>query len=490
MKATRALFIASAMTLGVGGLTLACKPANSDISTSEVKDFAFSATAANFAVLFGSGANGPQDAVDGDIMRYKNHLSTGYLGKFEIAMADAAPTRAAVLAAFQGIAAKSGADSSLFVSYSGTQTDGKFKVADGEVSLDDIVAALGGKHVARFYLMNDSAGNKKGVFLTRGSRAAPLLGEIVEFNGFSTAGAKSGGAYNGRLSAEFTGVTDKALVMFTQNHQNPTLGSFYNAVVAGTKAAAIQPTEWYVSDQKLLNQVVFNAATFPPTNSQPLNLAAAAAGINVPDGINLALTKPDGTVTSLKEVAGSAKAIVLKIATKWCKPCAQMSARLERNAQFQAKLKSGEVAFAEIIAVPKTENDGQDVTASLTEWQTRLTEADPGVAQAAMSHSFGVDKHIAELTAETLNNMVPGQATDHCPFMVLLGDGGKVLAGSAQAPNEVAVLKALGIKAEVPAPSNAGAGADHQATDESMKNLFQGAGQDTNANESGNFELK
>ena len=88
--------------------------------------------------------------------------------------------------------------------------------------------------------------------------------------------------------------------------------------------------------------------------------------------------------------------------------------------------------------------------------------------------------------------MTPAHATDHCPFLVLLGDGGKVLAGSAQSPNEVEVLNALGIQADVPAPTSAGAGPDHQNGDDALKSLFEaggGAQKDPNANEIGNFEL-
>lgn len=472
MKATRIVLFAAAMAIG-GGFTAGCKPLAR--KNSGTKDFAFSATAANFAVLFGSGGSGPQDPVGGDILRYKNYLATGYLGRFEVALAEAAPTKNAVLAAFQGVASKMNNDSSLFVAYSGAVNMGKLKVADGDIALAEIAAALGGKKFARFILMNDSEGNVRGTFLTRGSSAVASFGQVIEFSGFSAAGSRAGGAYGGRLSAEFSGVTDKALVFFTQNNRNPTLGSFYNAVVAGTRLTAAQPAEWYVSDPAILTQVLFNPATFPRSDATQLNLTAIPKGMTLPDSLNLALIKPDGSATSLRELASTSKAVVFKIATKWCKPCAQMSARLARNEQLQAKIRAGDVALIEILAVPKAENNGQDVVASLAEWKNRLVEADAGAAESAMTHAYGVNKYIAELSAETLARMVPAQATDHCPFMVLLGEGGKVMAGSAQAPNEVMVMNALGIQVVVPpvaAGAASSAGADHQATDAVLGSLF------------------
>ena len=481
--------IASAMTLGIGGLAAACKPAGNPARTgADIKDFAVDATAANFAVVIGHGRNTADDAAGGDKLRYTNYLSTGYLGKFKVALADAAATKASVISAFQEIAGSMQENSSLFLAYTGEQHNGKFQLADGELSMADLVAQLGGKKFARFYLMNDSVGNAKGQFLTRDQPFSAQLGQIIEFNAFSSAGSK-GGAYNGRLSAEFSGVTDKALLIYTQSQRNPTLGSFYNAIVSGTKAAANQPAEWYVSDPKVLNEVIFNPATFPPKSTATLNLASAPAAA-LPAALDMKVTKADGTQTTLHAAVGSAKTVMFKIATKWCKPCAAMSTRLAANAQLQAKIASGDVAVFEAVAVPKTESDGQDVAAAVVQYGTLLTAANASVAPVAMQHAYGVDSHIAELVSGPLAAMNPAQTTDHCPFLVLLDRSGRVVAGSAQEPTEVAVMKALGIEVAAPTVSNEGAGADHAAGAEQLDGLFKGPAGDTKANEAGDFELK
>jgi hypothetical protein len=416
------------------------------------KDFAYSATAKNYAIIAGFNPEDP-DGVKTDVANWKNMLSRGQLGTFEVIYASDGASAAAVKAAFEKVGAEMSADSTVLFAFSGRSNVRDLRASDGPFTFADEIAAMAasargagktGGH--RLYVFTDAspeAAEKRegaGIDKNRYALAAgvqalegdqPLFGEVFEFSAASTDLSKNKAqvSYNGRFTYEFIKTLDKYVGGKATETANPTLATFFDAVVAATASSEFGGARYSVHPDGLVRESMFSGAILQrhrDTQAQAQATAttttvpAAPGSSDAPFALSLALSGKGGATDINKIFKGSK--MLIEVSASWCGPCANLAGEIADDAAIQELGKSGKCSHATILP--------NDNNSNLDDWNSATNNA-------AADASFQFDGSSQELTDQFLSKL-KGQsvAVEFFPTVFVIDRSGSVVSLGAESALE------------------------------------------------------
>ncbi len=442
----------------------ACKDKPQQVSNP--KDFAYSATAKNFAVMAGFSAR--NDIVQTDIANWENLLNREQLGKFTpVYIEKTNATVAKLKAAFKMIGSQMTADSTIVFAYSGPGKSGQL-VADKEFTYEDLAMSLQEglstnkqvKKAKRFYLFieteipaSDAAtadDQLEKVFtnFNAAEKKQSAFEEALIFSSVYVAGeavvATATPNNAGRFTFEFVKSLDLNIQKIRAGGERPTLRTFFDTIVAEVGKNTGRKSSYRLKPDALQKESLFPATFVPPleptppvpnttpspipavvqpsahippltTPAQPLQPAVTSAATEV---FNLPI-QSETAQTNLKDQF-KGNMMLLEVSASWCGPCQSLAGTIAGRTQNNASITSGKCTSAALLV--------NDRSSNLDQWKSMTS---PQIA----SHSFiGGDSSVVKQWLSRLSGTPV--TIEFFPTLFLVDSAGQVQSvGSEQALN-------------------------------------------------------
>ena len=420
----------AALVLSAAALTLSACKEDDPATSSQTKDFTYSdaTTTKNFAIVGGFNPENP-DGVNTDILNWKNMLTRGQLGVFQVVYASNSASAAEITAAFKQVGGQLDANSTVLFAYSGRSAGGKLRAKDGMFSFGDAAGqmveaakAAGKTGGHRLYIFNDSspvdANLRSGAKIDKNRYALstqfaalkatpPFFSEFLEFGASSNDLTRQNNAvsYAGRFTYEFTKLLDTYVSangkIGSTPDAVPTLDTFFKQVAQTTTVSAFGPATYIASPTTLLNEKMFSAGIIQtaqaaqaasknrvptPTPALPVN-PNGGDSTAVASVFDLALTGPNGP-TNLKSIF-KGKAMLIEISVDWCGPCANLAQEINTDSGLKTMEAEGGCSHATILP-----NDGNN----LATWNS-------ATGNTANEHSFAYDGSTDQIVSNFVSKL-------------------------------------------------------------------------------------
>ena len=420
-------------------------------SVSDPRDFAYSASAKNFAIMAGHAAS--NDVVVADIANWENLINKEQLGKFTpVYVEKTNATVAKLKAAFKLVGSQMTEDSTIVFAYSGPGKAGKL-VADQEFSYEELAAALQEglksnskvKKAKRFYMFieaNVDAGSattaddqleKTFTHFNAAENKQSLFQEKLIFGSTYVEAAPSAAttavSNSGRFSFEFVKSLDLSIQKIRAGGERPTLRTFFDNIVSETGKTSSRKSTYRLKPDELQKELLFPATFVPPleptvpavaatptpvtanpatvpvtTPVQPLQPAASV----VAETLSLPMQTATGPTNLKDHFKGST--MLLEISASWCGPCQSLAQTIAGKMAASASITSGKCSSAALIV--------SDNSSTLDNWGTATS---PAIA----AHSYQVGSG-AEMTQWLSRLGGTPASVQFFPTLVLVNSAGQI----------------------------------------------------------------